>query len=161
MSPAAGRTLALGVRGLLVFGAVAPFLPALFQGIPVLDGFARLLDAWFALQCERDRGRSFTGVAVCARCLGIYVGLGLGALIARPRLRLGWLQLWIAASALVLLADTLTEAHSLRPPSASLRLLTGILFAYPVALAIAHALRPAAVESRSASQQRPPRGFPD
>jgi uncharacterized membrane protein len=132
-----GQRLASFVRGVLVFAAVAPFLPALFHGIPLLAGFARLLDAWFSLQCERDPARSFPGIAaVCARCLGVYVGLGLGALSARPRLRLGWLQLWIALSALLLLADVLSEAHGQRPASASLRMFTGLLLAYPIALVI-------------------------
>lgn len=135
--------LATIVRGVLVFAALAPFLPALFHGVPAFEGFGRLLDAWFSLQCERDPARGFPGVAVCARCLGIYIGLGLGALIGRPRLPLGWLQLWIALAALALLADTLTEAQALRPASASLRLLTGVLLSYPIALVIGLALAPA------------------
>ena len=106
-------------------------------------GFGRVLEAWFSLQCEREPSRGFPGVAVCARCLGIYVGLGLGALVGRPRLPLGWLQLWIALAALALLADTLTEAHALRPASASLRFFTGALLAYPIALVIGFALAPA------------------
>jgi uncharacterized membrane protein len=135
-----GQRLASFVRGVLVFAAVAPFLPELFQGIPLLAGFARLLDTWFSLQCERDPARSFPGIAVCARCLGIYLGLGLGALIARPRPRLGWLQLWIAGAALLLLADVLSEAHGLRPASVSLRMFTGLLLAYPIALVILRAV---------------------
>jgi uncharacterized membrane protein len=131
-----GPRLATLVRGVLVLAAVAPFLPALFHGVPLLAGFAPLLDAWFSLQCERDPARGVSGIAVCTRCLGIYVGLGLGALIARPRLRLGWLQLWIAGAALLLLADVLSEAHGLRPASASLRMFTGLLLAYPIALVI-------------------------
>ena len=144
-----GHRLATIVRGVLVFAAIAPFLPTLLHGIPVLDGFGGLLDAWFALQCERDPARGFSGLAVCARCLGIYLGLGLGALIARPSSRLGWLQLWIALAAALLLLDTLTEARGLRPASSPLRVLTGLLFAYPIGLVVARALmsrslRPAA-----------------
>lgn len=131
------------VRGVLVFAAIAPFLPALFQGVPALAGLGRVIEAWFSLQCEREPSRGFPGVAVCARCLGIYVGLGLGALIARPRLPLGWFQVWIALAALALLADTLTEAHALRPASASLRFFTGAVLAYPIALVIGFALAPA------------------
>jgi uncharacterized membrane protein len=137
-----GRRLATLVRGVLVFAAVAPFVPALFHGVPLLGGVARLLDAWFGLQCERDPARGFPGVAVCARCLGVYVGLGFGALFARPRLPLRWLQLWIAAAAALLLLDTLTEAYGLRPPAATLRVLTGFLFAYPVGLVIILAVTP-------------------
>jgi len=148
MRPAASRALATGLRALLVFAGLAPFLPALLHGIPLLDGFGRLLDAWFSLQCERDPARGFRGVAVCARCLGIYVGLGLGALIVRPRLRLGWLQLWIASAALGLLADVLTESYGIRATSASLRVFTGFFLAYPVALAVTFAISEPALPPR-------------
>jgi uncharacterized membrane protein len=137
-----GQRLATLARGVLVFAAVTPFVPALFHGFPVLDGFARLLDSWFAFQCERDPTRGFPGVAVCARCLGVYLGLGLGALFGRPRIPLRWLQLWIVAAAALLLLDALTEAHGLRPPAATLRILTGFLFAYPVGVVIILALTP-------------------
>jgi uncharacterized membrane protein len=130
------------VRGVLVFAAIAPFLPALLHAVPGLDALGRVPGSWFAWQCERAASRGFPGVAVCARCLGVYVGLGVGALVGRPRLSLGWLQLWIALAALALLGDVLTEAYALRGPAASLRLFTGALLAYPVALVIGLALSP-------------------
>ena len=68
--------------------------------------------------------------AVCARCLGLYVGLGLGALIGRPRLATPRLELWLAGAALAMGADVATEALGWRAPWALLRFATGLALAY-------------------------------
>jgi uncharacterized membrane protein len=129
------------VRALLVFGGVAPFLPALVEGVPGLDAFGGALDAWFSFQCHREEARALVTSAVCARCLGIYVGLALGALVVRPRLAPRKHLAWLAVSAALLLADVLTEALGWRPAWAPLRLVTGFSLAYPVGVSIAGALQ--------------------
>jgi uncharacterized membrane protein len=129
------------VRVLLVFGGVAPFLPALFEGVPGLAAFGRVLDAWFSFQCHRDEARSLVTSAVCARCLGIYVGLALGALVVRPRLPPRKHLAWVAVTAALLVLDVLSEALGWRPAWAPLRLVTGFSLAYPVGVSIAGALQ--------------------
>jgi uncharacterized membrane protein len=130
------------LRALFVFVAVAPFLPALFAPLPVLGAFGGGLDAWFRFQCERDPARSFAGVAVCARCLGIYAGFGLGGALGRPALPLRTAGAWIAGALALLALDLASEALGYRPASAALRLLTGFLLAYPVGLIVEAALVP-------------------
>ena len=125
---------------LLVFGGVAPFVPAWTEGIPGLAAVGRALDAWFSFQCHREEVRTFLTSAVCARCLGIYVGLALGALIVRPRLAPKPHLLWMGVAAGVLVADVLSEAFGLRPPFAPLRFATGFALAYPAAASIVRAL---------------------
>jgi len=134
------RSLEVAARALLVGFGLVPFLPPLLARVGPLAGAARALDAWFAFQCERDPARMLGVGAVCARCLGIYAGLGLGALVARPRWRSPWLELWLGAGVLAMLADVGSEALGWRPAWAPLRVLTGLLLSYPAALLLIVAL---------------------
>lgn len=129
------------VRALLVMIGVAPFVPALAAHWGPLRGFADALDAWFAWQCERDPARMLGFGAVCARCLGLYVGLGLGALVARPRAAWPRLELALVAAVVLLLADVGSEALGLRGPSASLRLVTGLVLGYLAGVTVVVRLR--------------------
>jgi uncharacterized membrane protein len=139
------RRLAHAVRVSLVTVGLFPFIPPLLSHVPVLDAVAKLVDVWLAFQCQRDSARSLApfGVtmAACARCSGIYFGVGLGALIARPALAAWPLRIWVAVAALVMLLDVATEALGMRPAWAPLRLLTGIALAYPVSVALVLAAR--------------------
>ncbi|HTQ06030.1 MAG TPA: DUF2085 domain-containing protein [Polyangiaceae bacterium] len=118
------------IRCLLVAVAFVPFVPALVLHVPAFAWLGRALDAWFAFQCERDPARMLRLGAVCARCLGLYVGFGLGALVGRPRLAPPRLELLLAAAALAMGADVASEALGWRPPSAPLRFATGFTLAY-------------------------------
>src|SRR3954465_4946955 len=115
------------LRALLVAIGLTPFVPALADHWAALRGLGAALDAWFTFQCERDPARMLRVGAVCARCLGLYAGLGLGALVARPRAAWPRLELALSAAVAFLLADVVSEALDLRGPSASLRLLTGLV----------------------------------
>lgn len=134
------RRRALGVRAVFAASAVAPFLPRLLEGIPPFAAFGAVLDAWFGFQCERDPARTWPGVAVCVRCLGIYLGFGIGGALALPALPLRALQAWIVGAALAVLLDVGSEALAQRPASAALRLATGFLLAYPIGLVVTSAL---------------------
>jgi len=136
MSERLRQGLGWAVRVLLVFGGLAPFVPAWIEGVPGLGAFGRALDAWFSFQCHRDQARTIVSSAVCVRCLGIYIGLAAGALIARPRLELARHVVWILVAAAALLADVLTEAFGLRPAFAPLRFATGAALAYPAGVSI-------------------------
>ncbi|HEV8550878.1 MAG TPA: DUF2085 domain-containing protein [Polyangiaceae bacterium] len=127
---------AWAVRAGLVGAGLAPFLPALLADIPGLRSLAGPLAAWFRFQCERDPERMLALGAVCARCLGLYVGLGSGALVARPRLRSPRHELWLALSALAMLLDVASEWAGLRPASALVRLVTGLALGYPAGVAV-------------------------
>jgi uncharacterized membrane protein len=134
--------LGLAVRGLLVFGGVAPFLPAWTEGVWGLSLLGGSLDAWFSFQCHREEARALFASSVCARCLGIYVGLALGALVGRPSLAPGRHVLWLLVAAAILVADVTSEALGWRPPWAPLRFLTGAMLAYPAGVSVVAAFRP-------------------
>jgi uncharacterized membrane protein len=133
------------LRVLLVAALLLPFVPRLTRGIPGLSLLGELTLRWFGFQCQRDAARSlvFLGEAlpVCARCSGIYLGFGLGALLLRPRLRPTWLRAWVLLASALMLLDVLSEAFGLRAAWAPLRVLSGALLSYPVGVALVHAAR--------------------
>jgi uncharacterized membrane protein len=126
----------LTVRALFASVALAPFLPGWGAGVPGLGAVAELADRWFRFQCERDPSRTLPGAAVCARCLGLYVGFGAGGTLGLPRLSVRAVEVWITCAVVLLLLDVSSEALLLRPPSAALRVATGILLAYPIGLVV-------------------------
>ena len=143
--PTDRRGFAWGVRAVLILDGVGPFVPPLVTGIPGLELGGRLLEAWFGFQCHRDPARSLAllghALPVCARCLGIYSGLGLGGLVAWPRLRAAALRIWVLGAALVMVLDVLAEGLGLHPEWRAVRIVTGVLLAYPVGTALVHAAR--------------------
>lgn len=132
------------LRGLAVGGlagvALLPLLPVLAQVVPPLRVLKAWLEPWFAFQCERDSGRTLeiagVALAVCARCSGIYFGVGLGALIRRPMLATRTLRLWMLGAALLMLVDVVVERAGWHAPWAPLRVLTGVLLAYPLGVGL-------------------------
>jgi uncharacterized membrane protein len=135
--------LALALRISLVLLLVVPWLPRLLAGVPLLGGAGALLDEWFAFHCHRDPARSVALLAVCLRCYGIYFGLGLGALLVRPRLTPFAYRVWVIFAALALVLDVATEALHMRPPFGPLRFATGALLGLPVGVALVLATRTA------------------
>lgn len=137
--------LAVGVRIVLFFAALAPFVPPLVRGVPGLELLGWLLELWFGYQCHREAGRSLHVLGevlpVCVRCLGIYLGLGLGGLVLWPRLSVLTLRLWVAAAAILMIADVATGWFGLHPEWPLIRLATGLLLSYPVGLALVQAAR--------------------
>ena len=77
-------------RVVLILIGVSPFLPRLLAPVPGLAVLGGAFEAWFAFQCHRESARTLSVLGellpVCSRCFGIYAGLGLGALVLRPRL---------------------------------------------------------------------------
>jgi hypothetical protein len=109
---------ARALRVLLVAALLLPFVPRLTRGIPGLSLLGELTLRWFGFQCQRDATRSlvFLGEAlpVCARCSGIYLGFGLGALLLRPRLSATWLRAWVLLASALMLLVVLSETFGLR-----------------------------------------------
>jgi uncharacterized membrane protein len=130
----------LGVAALSAI-ALLPLLPVLAAAWPSLAPVERLFGAWFELHCERDVARTLrlAGVplAVCARCSGIYFGLGLGALVRWPRLSAPALRGWVFGASALMVADVALEHVGLHGAWAALRVLTGLLLAYPVGAGVA------------------------
>ncbi len=129
------RALVQGARVVLAAIGVSPFLPVLMTHVGAAP-LAALLDGWFRFQCERDPVRMLGLGAVCARCLGLYVGLGAGGLVARPRLAGRRLELWLALAVLAMLLDVASESLGWRPAWAPLRLVTGLVLGYPAGVAV-------------------------
>lgn len=97
----------------------------------------------FALVCHQRPDRSFwlfgAPVAVCARCLGIYLGAAFGLLLRTSR-RIA-LRLLIAAAALNIL-DWLVEASGLHGNWIRFRFLLGIALGAAGALVISSSISP-------------------
>jgi uncharacterized membrane protein len=144
-APGPPRWLAPVLRVALVAVGSAPFwVPPLSHTL----GYAWLaqpFEAWFALHCHRDAERTLVlgslALPVCVRCTGIYVGLAVGALIAKPALSPVHVRLWVGFAALIMILDVLTEALHMRPEWAPLRAVTGFFLAYPVAATLVNAAR--------------------
>ncbi|HWS97500.1 MAG TPA: DUF2085 domain-containing protein [Candidatus Methylomirabilis sp.] len=70
----------------LALACAAVSVPLLYAHLPVL---ALALQRGFSLVCHQHADRSFSlfggSVAVCARCLGIYLGAAAGLLVRLPR----------------------------------------------------------------------------
>jgi len=140
----AGGWLRLAALSALACLALLPLLPVLSRLLPPFAPLERAAYVWFDLHCHRDAARTLhllgVPLAVCARCSGIYFGLGAGALLRRPQLTPRALRLWIALAATVMIADVLLEAYALHGPWSLLRLTTGTLLGYPVGVALGNAL---------------------
>jgi hypothetical protein len=144
----AARRLGLGV---LVSMALWPLLPLAARHWPLIAPLERVLGVWFDLHCQRDPQRTpwlfGAPLAVCARCSGIYFGLGGGALLRWPRLAPPALRLWVAGAALLMLADVALERWGVHGAWPGARLVTGVLLAYPVGAGLADALAPASANA--------------
>lgn len=157
MSRARAGLASEGGRGLacllLACFALSPLLPVLAHYLPTAAPLQRAAGLWFELHCERDPARtlSLAGVplAVCARCSGIYFGIGLGALWRAPALSARATRLWVGCGAALMLLDVLLEERGFHRPWAALRVLTGVLLAYPVGVGLGQLLTRAPKRAQS------------
>jgi len=121
--------------GLACF-TLSPLLPLLTRYWPACAPLERAATLWFDLHCERDPARTLSiaavPLAVCARCTGIYFGVGLAALVRWPTLSPRALRLWVGIGAALMLLDVELEERGLHGSWPALRLLTGVLLAYPL-----------------------------
>ena len=97
---------------------------------------------FFSPVCHQDPARSFwlwdAPVAVCARCLGIYLGAAVGAWIPAPR-RILLATLLVATS--VNLVDVLTEAAAWHGNWKVTRLLLGALLGMAAGSLVANSVK--------------------
>ena len=157
MSSARGAGTALRALGAVSLGvfALSPLLPLLARVVPLTAPLGRVFDFWFDLHCERNAARtpSVWGVplGVCMRCSGIYFGLGLGALLRRPKLSANQLRIWVGVGAALMLLDVTLEEQGLHGSWPTLRLLTGVLLSYPVGVGLGAALTRAPADNAAQS----------
>jgi uncharacterized membrane protein len=125
---------------LLLSMAVWPLLPLLARRVPALTPLSTALEPWFHFHCEGDPERSLRWggalLAVCARCSGIYFGLGLGALVRRPRLRSTAFRVWMLGAAGLMLLDVAAERWGAHGAWPLVRVGTGLLLAYPLGVGL-------------------------
>lgn len=136
------------LRGLIaafVLLSLLPWVTAALASLPHAQGLVSALTSLYGLQCHQRSDRAFSllghELPVCARCTGLYLGLGLSALVGRPRLRPDLFKVWFLVGGLVLLLDVLTEQVAMRPPSDWFRAATGALLSYAVGLVLLLAAR--------------------
>jgi uncharacterized membrane protein len=122
-----------------LFAAAAIVAPYLFSHGFIALGLA--LDRGFAAICHQRPERSFYifggVVAVCARCLGIYLGAAFGILFRTSRHTA--VRLLIAAAVLNLL-DAMTELAGLHSNWLSIRFVLGLVLGTAGALLISSAM---------------------
>ena len=131
--------------------AAVTILPASLAGAAMMSPYlaasgyslAALTIFWFfSPVCHQDPTRSFwifgAPVAVCARCIGIYLGAAVGAWIPAPRrMLLQGLGLFAALN----LADVLTEAATIHGNWKLTRLLLGALLGLAAAALVANSAK--------------------
>lgn len=142
------------LRASLVAVALSPFLLTLARAALPLGTIGDAAHGLFAIVCHQrvDRTLSLAGVLmpVCSRCAGIFAGVGLAALLARPRLGSLAARALLAAAGLVMLADVVMQELGVHPLWHTTRLLTGVFVGYTCVLTVlaylATTARPATVE---------------
>lgn len=138
---ASGKLLGAGLLGAVSLSPLLPLVPRHWPGVAPLQ---QAFELWFEIHCERDprrmAGLAGALLAVCVRCAGVYFGLGLGALLRRPRLSPPMLRGWVLAAATLMLLDVGAEDYGLHGSWPALRLLTGLALAYPVGVGLGTAL---------------------
>lgn len=138
-------SLARAVRAGAVVVGLAPWLLPLARAWAPLGAVGVMLDAVFVTMCHRlpERTLVLAGVAmpVCSRCAGIFAGVAVGALIARPALSPRAWRLAITAASVAMLADVVTQDLGLHPVWHPMRIATGFLFGYALAAACVSTLR--------------------
>lgn len=136
---------ASAVRAALILIGLSPLVTWFGQGHPLLGRLVAPFELWFEFQCHRDPLRTLqvagSPLPVCTRCLAIYLGLGLGAALVRPKLGTWGLRIWMASAVLLMLIDVKTEDLGWRPMWDATRLATGLLLAFPVGVTLVQSAR--------------------
>jgi len=122
------------IRGALVLAGALPYLAFALGGGPTW------LARWFRFQCHGriDRTLALGGqyFPVCSRCLGIYTGLALASILVIPKVSAPARRMWIVGAALAMVLEVYVQDASGHAPIHVLRLVTGLLLAWPVALTL-------------------------
>ncbi len=129
---------------LLVAGASPWVMPFVGRWLP--RSIASAVDFLFASTCHRIPSRTLelagAPMPLCSRCAGIFAGLALGAIAARPHLELRRARIWLAGAAALMVADVVAQDTGLHPMWHATRLATGVVLGYVVAVALVSLARP-------------------
>ncbi|MFO0587601.1 MAG: DUF2085 domain-containing protein [Polyangiaceae bacterium] len=122
------------LRGALVFSGVLPWVLPFARARLPLGQIGVQLDLVFFSMCHRRAARTlvFEGVAMplCSRCAGIFLGVAIAAVIARPIVTLKtWRALFAVACALML-TDVVTQDLGIHPVWHATRIASGLLVGY-------------------------------
>jgi uncharacterized membrane protein len=115
---------------LLILGASA------LTSIAIANGASTKWRLLFRAMCHGLARRCLTildvPMPICARCVGIYVGLAAGLLtfLCMPRLRGKALQVAVFVASMPMAIDGFTQAFGLRESTNPLRLATGFIAAF-------------------------------
>lgn len=141
----AAAILTAAGRAALFVGGALPWLIALWRSYFPLGKVGIALDLLFVPMCHRlpDRTLRLAGVAMplCSRCAGIFAGIAIGSMVARPWLPLARWRGMIAVTGALMALDVVTQDVGLHAVWHPTRLLTGLLFGYAVAVTCVTALR--------------------
>ena len=141
----AAASFAVAVRAAMILISLGPWLLPILRARLPLGALGVALDAAFATTCHRlpERSLALMGVAmpVCSRCGGIYAGVVLGAIVARPKLSARPSRIWITAAVAAMLIDVVTQDLGLRPMWHAARLASGAAFGYLLGVAVLSALQ--------------------
>lgn len=156
----APSSLARVVRvGAVIVGLGPWLLPPARAWLP-LGALGVVLDAAFVTMCHRlpERTLVLAGVMmpVCSRCAGIFAGVALGALVARPALSPRAWRLAITVASLGMLADVVTQDAGLHPVWHPARIATGLAFGYALAAACVSLLKRAPGAPSAPDAEEPP-----
>jgi uncharacterized membrane protein len=139
------RALPGVARAAFVAAGVLPWLLTLLRAWLPLGAVGVALDATFITMCHRmpERTLVLAGVAMplCSRCAGIFAGVAIGALVARPRVSMRAWRWAITATAAGMVLDVATQDLGLHPVWHATRLATGLSFGYALAAACVLALQ--------------------
>ncbi len=141
------------VRVALIATGILPFLAVIAPGSTVSE----LLAPWFRFQChglaERTIALAGRPFPVCSRCLGIYAGLSLAALLMRPLVSPHARRAWLVAAAIAMVAEVVVQDSTGHAPIHALRAATGLALAWPIALMV---IAGSAAEEEAAPARRRP-----
>lgn len=122
------------LRGLLIFSGFLPWVLPFARARLPLGGFGVAIDFAFFSMCHRRAARTLVldGVAMplCSRCAGIFLGVALGAIIARPVLPMKTWRWAFAGAGALMLTDVVTQDLGLHPVWHATRIASGLLVGY-------------------------------
>ena len=130
---------------LIVVGALPWIAPLVTPRWTLPGSVIWALDSGFDAVCHRIPERAMplagTMMPICSRCAGIFAGLAIGALIARPRLSLKKTIVLIGITSALMLADVVTQDLGMHPVWHPTRIATGIAVGYVLAVGLLSTLR--------------------
>lgn len=126
-------------RVLLVVAGISPWVVTLLRAYLPLGQVGVVLDAVFIPTCHRIPSRTLelAGVLMplCSRCAGIFGGVALGAIVARPRVSMSVWRWVLGLSAAIMIIEVATQDSGIHPVFHPTRLLTGVFLGYAMAAA--------------------------